>query len=123
MAKKHRLQIGKNPEKEYSGFVSFGLSSGEKDYRLAYFIGKELKINLERVETSEASKTSEVFQYADGQQKRKLCFFSNRQIEGLLVQQLKEADYFALVYCLEEDNFAREVKEAVIALPVVLSLF
>ena len=123
MSKKHRLQLHKNSEKNNAGPRAFGLSSVEKDYRLAYFIGKELKLNLERSENSGVSKAGDIFQYEDEHQMRRLRFFSNRQIEGLLVPQLKEADYFALVYCLEEDNFVEEVEQALTRLQVIQSVF
>jgi hypothetical protein len=121
MSKKHKLKIQKKSEKKSNDFVAYGISSAEKDYRLAYFIGKGQKIKLEK--TSEILEASEVYIYKDEQQKRKLCFFPNRQTNGFLIQQLKEADYFALVYCLEEDNFAEEVREALNSLPVIQSLF
>ena len=117
MSKKHRLQIHKSSENERSEFFAFGLSSAEKDYRLAYFIGKELKLKLERI------KTTEIFFYEDEQLRRRLRFFPNRQGETLILPQLREADYFALIYCLEEDTFAEEVRKAFTTLPVIQSVF
>lgn len=100
MAKKIKLQLTYSPE-----FEAMGLSSNQKDYRLCWFLNRELRMNLRRLDDfhhkpkgGESNCSFAVFHHAIPELKQKYFLVNNRCSGGILLGEPRNLDYLLLIH-------------------------
>lgn len=119
---KHLLSV----ELEFD-FLLFGLSCHEREYRLAWYINKELgllftceedlKVHQKSVESAHA-----FYRHFDEDSELQIVLLQNRSSEGWVLPELKEIDFFIKVESdgeFEEEDFFQKLKK----IPVVNACF
>ncbi|MFT7587816.1 MAG: hypothetical protein ACI959_000020 [Limisphaerales bacterium] len=86
-------------------FRLIGLVSPVRDYRIAWLLNRELKIELERKEDLEIEGGKNLgrnwfsrFEWENMLDKSRFCLISNRFSGEYLIPERKSVDYFLLVY-------------------------
>ncbi|MFA9221101.1 MAG: IPExxxVDY family protein [Sediminibacterium sp.] len=87
---------------EYLNFELIGINSREKDFRLAWFLNREMKWSLERkkphkLETKEQNSEHELFQFISEENHYTVHLISNRSLQGVLVPEYAQIEYLLKV--------------------------
>lgn len=87
---------------EYLNFDLIGINSREKDFRLAWFLNKELNWDLVRekpyqLETKDQVSEHELFKYACEDYDFTIHLISNRSLKGVLIQEYAQIEYLLKV--------------------------
>ena len=112
-------------------FRIIGISCHAKDYRLIWTINRELDFNLRKTNDHEivtgkkdARKSSfSQFIWDDEEQMKSYTLFSNRSQGGLLVPEMKQADFLLILKGNFSNTDISELKEKINSLDVVLAAF
>ncbi|MCO4293413.1 IPExxxVDY family protein [Solitalea sp. MAHUQ-68] len=87
-------------------FTLIGISAPTRDYRLCWFLNKELSLNLVKTEdiiltnkTNEEIYFSKYHQYFE-ESEQDYFLLTNKGTEGFLVPEHKEIDFFLLIHNL-----------------------
>ncbi|GAB3922869.1 IPExxxVDY family protein [Mucilaginibacter myungsuensis] len=114
-------------------FVLIAITSAQKDYRMCYLINKFLHFNFKRVDDHEVNiypNSPEPVQFAmfeDFWEASETMFYiiANRSPDGLLIPEMREADYFMLIknYIDDQDlvnivNGLNKIPEVVAAIKI-----
>lgn len=87
---------------EYLNFDLIGINSREKDFRLAWFLNKELNWDLGRekpykLETKDQNSEHELFRYFSEENDFTIHLISNRSLKGALIQEYAQIEYLLKV--------------------------
>ena len=81
----------------------FGLSSHVRDYRLCWSLNNSLSIDLEKSSSPAGAVT---FICVDKEQELRYTLIQNRTISGLLVPELKQADF---LFCVQHGEDTEKI--------------
>lgn len=114
-------------------FVLIAVTSTQKDYRICYLINKYLDFNFVRMDDLEVNiyqhpslpVAFSMYQYYWEASETSFYFIANRGSDGLLIPEMREADYFLMIknYIDEEDlnniiNGLNRIPEIVAAIKI-----
>lgn len=124
MAKKLSFNI------DFSSEYSFiGIASQLKDYRLAFFLNKQLNLNLKRISDFIQGSTDieeisySLFNYHHPETKNNFCLISNHNSEAKLIAALKNIDYFLLIENDIPDASKKELIANIRKIPNVMAAY
>ncbi len=124
MAKKLSFNI------DFSSEYSFiGIACQLKDYRLAFFLNKQLNLNLKRIsDFVQGSADKEeisysLFNYHNPETKNNFCLISNHNSEAKLIAALKNIDYFLLIENDIPDASKKELIANIRKIPNVMAAY
>lgn len=94
-------------------FVLIAITSAQKDYRLCYLVNKYLHFNFVRVADLEVNiypnlpqaVPFSMYEYFWEASETSFYLIANRGVDGLLIPEMREADYFMMIknYIDDED--------------------
>jgi predicted metal-dependent hydrolase len=102
---------------EYLNFELIGINSREKDFRLAWFLNKEMKWSLERLapyklETKDRSSEHELFKFVSEENHYTIHLISNRSLQGVLLPEYAQLEYLLKVEGREDiENLVKEIRK------------
>lgn len=102
---------------EYLNFELIGINSREKDFRLAWFINREMKWSLERLkpyrlETKDQNSEHELFKYVSEESHYTIHLISNRSLQGVLIPEYAQLEYLLKVEGREDiDYLVKEIRK------------
>jgi hypothetical protein len=113
-------------EIEYD-FELIGLSSHEKDYRLAWSLNRQMGWSLKRTNDIELARpegflTCACFEYTTLHEKTKFTLLDNKSDAGLLMAELPQFDFLLKIENLQQplsDDFYRQLKKT----PLLIASF
>ncbi|MES2275635.1 MAG: IPExxxVDY family protein [Bacteroidota bacterium] len=114
-------------------FVLIAITSAQKDYRICYLVNKYLAMNFVRVDDLEVNIYQNsaqpvpfsMYEYYWEASETSFYLIANRGIDGLLIPEMREADYFLMIknYIDDEDlnyivNGLNKIPEVVAAIKI-----
>ena len=83
---------------DYLNFELIGINSREKDFRLAWFLNKDMRWSLERMkpyilETKEQNSEHELFKFVSEENHFTIHLISNRSLQGALIPEYAQIEY------------------------------
>ncbi len=124
MAKKHYLDLPDEPD-----FKILGIATVMKDYRLAYYLNRELYLDLKRSEDLEIKVDEKetvsfsFFQDDTGTNEISYYLLTNKNRQGILLPDLRESDYFLLVMGMLPGSAINRILRSIRQIPNVLTAF
>jgi hypothetical protein len=107
------------------GYQLLGIVTQMKDYRLAYFINKQMMVHLKKykdLQLSEKGGTYSWYCFTKKEHNQSLFLFSNHHEKGKLVTSQK-MDFFLLVKNIYDKNEIGEMTSKIRKIPDVLAVF
>lgn len=110
-------------------FVLIAVTSAQKDYRICYLINKYLNFNFVRVDDLEVNiypNSAEpvpfsMYEYYWEASETSFYFIANRGIDGLLIPEMREADYFLMIKNYIDDNDLNDLINGLNRIPEIVA--
>ncbi|HRY31482.1 MAG TPA: IPExxxVDY family protein [Bacteroidales bacterium] len=125
MVKKHYLDPPDEPD-----YKILGIATAMKDYRLAYYLNRELYLDLKRSEDLEVSEeeagsglTFSFFKDDKGPDEISYYLLTNRNRQGVLLPDLRESDFFLLIRGLLPGSAITRILKTIRQIPNVLTAY
>ena len=102
---------------EYLNFELIGINSREKDFRLAWFLNREMKWSLERkepykLEIKEQNSEHELFKYVSEENHYTIHLISNRSLQGVLIPEYAQLEYLLKVEGREDiEELVKQIRK------------
>lgn len=98
-------------------FVLIAVTSAQKDYRICYLINKYLNFNFVRVDDLEVNiyhnsaqpAAFSMYEYYWEASETAFYFIANRGMDGLLIPEMREADYFLMIKNYIDDDDLNDI--------------
>ena len=124
MAKKLSAKIDFSAE-----YTLIGISCHLKDYRLTFFLNKQLDIKLCRIDDfmqadpDKADLNYSVYFYHCPETKNNYCLITNHHSDGKLIPSLRSIDYFLLIQNEISTTSKKEMLTAIKTIPNLLTAY
>jgi len=110
-------------------FVLIAITSAQKDYRICYLVNKYLKFNFVRVADLDVhihpNFTQPVpfamFEYHWESSETSFYFIANRGADGLLIPEMREADYFLMIKNYIDDRELNDIVTGLNKIPEIVA--
>jgi len=110
-------------------FVLIAVTSTQKDYRICYLINKYLNFNLARVDDLEVNiypNSAEpvpfsMYQHYWEASETTFYFIANRGVDGLLIPEMREADYFLMIKNYIDDEDLNDIINGLNKIPEIVA--
>jgi len=110
-------------------FILIAVTSAQKDYRICYLINKYLNFNFVRMDDLEVNiyhNSAEpvafsMFQDYWEASETTFNFIANRGMDGLLVPEMREADYFLMIRNYIDDNELNNIINKLNKIPEIVA--
>lgn len=102
---------------DYLNFELIGINSREKDFRLAWFLNKEMHWGLERMkpymlETKEQNSEHELFKFVSEEKHFTIHLISNRSLQGALIPEYAQIEYLLKVEGREDiEELVKQIRK------------
>ncbi|GAB3915414.1 IPExxxVDY family protein [Mucilaginibacter boryungensis] len=110
-------------------FVLIAITSAQKDYRLCYLVNKYLHFNFVRVDdlevniypTSAQAVPFSMYEYYWEASETSFYLIANRGADGLLIPEMREADYFLMIKNYIDDQDLNDIINGLNKIPEVVA--
>ena len=110
-------------------FVLIAITSAQKDYRICYLVNKYLKFNFVRVADLEVNIHPNsaqpvpftMFEYFWESSETSFYFIANRGADGLLIPEMREADYFLMIKNYIDDRELNDIISGLNKIPEIVA--
>jgi len=102
---------------DYLNFELIGINSREKDFRLAWFLNKDMKWSLERtdphiLETKDQKSEHELFKFVSEENHYTVHLISNRSLQGVLIPEYAQIEYLLKVEGREDiEELVKQIRK------------
>ena len=110
-------------------FVLIAVTSAQKDYRICYLINKYLNFNFVRVDDLEVNiypnlagtVAFSMYEYYWEASETNFYFIANRGTDGLLIPEMREADYFLMIKNYIDDDDLNDIVNGLNRIPEIVA--